>query len=46
MIWPILAVGVIGFGSGAVIATWWHRTEPERRQRIRELLAEIFADLD
>lgn len=46
MTWPIIATAVISFASGAALATWWHRTEPERRRRIGELLAEICEGID
>jgi len=46
MTWPIIIAGVIGLVTGATLATWWHRTGPERRRRIGQLLAEIFEGID
>ncbi len=46
MNWPVIIAGALGLITGAALATWWHRTWPERRRRIGEILAEICEDLD
>lgn len=46
MTWPIIAAGVIGLVTGAALATWWHRTGPQRRRQVLQLLDEICEGLD